>query len=204
MDREERFAAVIPAAGLSSRMGDFKPLLRFNGSTVIESAVSSALVHCDTAAVVLGKRARELRELLQSRFKERLIFAENPDYASTDMLTSVKIGIGALNKLESKIAGFFISPADMPCIPPTVYGALTAEFDCGKDEALIPVAGGRRGHPPLIASRLAPDILAYDGADGLRGFYRTVSVREIPIPDKGIHTDLDTPEDYRSAVVSIE
>ena len=202
MGGEKRFAAVIPAAGLSTRMGDFKPLLEFNGSTVIESAVSAALSCCDTAVIVLGKRSAELRELLQSRFKDRLIFAENPDYASTDMLTSVKIGIGELDWLSPNTAGFFSSPADMPCIAPKVYRTLIAGFDPAKDEALIPVTGGRRGHPPLVASRLIPDILAYSGKDGLRGFYRGISVREIPIADTGILTDLDTPEDYRAAVTT--
>lgn len=200
MGGEKRFAAVIPAAGLSTRMGDFKPLLEFNGSTVIESAVSAALSCCDTAVTVLGKRSAELRELLQSRFKDRLIFADNPDYASTDMLTSVKIGIGELDRLSPSIAGFFISPADMPCIAPKVYRKLITGFDPAKDEALIPVTDGRRGHPPLIASRLIPDILAYEGKDGLRGYYRCISVREIPIADKGTLTDLDTPEDYRASV----
>ena len=200
MSGEKRFAAVIPAAGLSSRMGDFKPLLEFNGSTVIESAVSGALSCCDTAVIVLGKRAAELRELLQSRFKDRLIFAENPGYASTDMLTSVKIGVSTLNRIEPGVAGFFITPADMPCIPPDVYRNIISEFDRARDGALIPVTGGRRGHPPLITSRLIPDILAYDGGDGLRGFYRGIPVREIPIADTGILTDLDTPEDYRAAV----
>lgn len=202
MGGEKRFAAVIPAAGLSTRMGDFKPLLEFNGSTVIESAVSAALSCCGTAVIVLGKRSAELRELLQSRLKGRLIFAENPDYASTDMLTSVKIGIGELDRLSPNIAGFFISPADMPRIAPKVYRTLIAGFDPAKDEALIPVTGGRRGHPPLIASRLIPDILAYSGTDGLRGFYRGINIREIPIADTGILTDLDTPEDYRAAVTT--
>ena len=202
MGGDNRFAAVIPAAGLSTRMGDFKPLLEFNGSTVIESAVSAALSCCGTAVIVLGKRSAELRKLLQSRFKDRLIFAENPDYASTDMLTSVKIGIGELDRLYPNIAGFFISPADMPRIAPEVYRTLIAGFDPAKDEALIPVTGGRRGHPPLIASRLIPDILAYSGTDGLRGFYRGINIREIPIADTGILTDLDTPEDYRAAVTT--
>lgn len=200
MGEKKRFAAVIPAAGLSSRMGDFKPLLEFNGSTVIESAVTGALSSCDTAVIVLGKRAAQLRELLQSRFKNRLIFAENPDYASTDMLASVKIGVRAIESIDSGYSGFFISPADMPCIPPEVYMGLITEFDRAKDEVLIPVTGGRRGHPPLIASKLIPDILAYNGTDGLRGYYHGASVREIPIADSGILTDLDTPEDYMAAL----
>lgn len=186
-----RIAAVVPAAGLSSRMGRFKPLLPFADGTVVEASVGNALSRAERAVVVLGKRGDELRELLFSRFGERLIFAVNPDYGSTDMFTSVKIGLRAIGECGA----FFITPADMPLISPTVYAALADAFT-ESDEVLLPVAGGRRGHPPLISARLIPEILAYDGADGLRGFYRGHKVREKSVDDNGVLTDLDTPSDY--------
>ena len=52
MEAEYRFGAVIPAAGLSSRMGAFKPLLPYGGGTVIESAIASVLPHADIAVAV--------------------------------------------------------------------------------------------------------------------------------------------------------
>lgn len=190
---KNRLAAVIPAAGMSSRMGAFKPLLPFGGETVIEASVGNALSAADKAAVVLGKRGGEIKELLLTRFRERLIFTENPDYASTDMLCSVRIALRALGDC----GGFFIAPADMPLLSPAVYRLLADSFT-DDDEILIPAVGGKRGHPPLIAARLIPAVLAYDGTDGLRGFYRTHRVREIPVADKGALTDIDTPVDYRT------
>ena len=186
-----RLAAIIPAAGLSSRMGTFKPLLSFGSQTVIEASVGNAVSAADHTVVVLGKRADEIRELLTARFGEKIRFAENPDYASTDMLTSVRIALA----LSEDCDAFFISPADMPMIPPSVYRKLARSF-CPDDEILIPVSGGRRGHPPLISARLIPAVLAYDGEDGLRGFYRGHKVREIDAEETGILKDLDTPEDY--------
>lgn len=186
--------AVIPAAGLSSRMGGFKPLLPFGSGTVIESTVDNALAHSDTVTVVLGKRSDELRGLLTKRFGDQLIFAENPDYASTDMFCSLQIGLRVLRECDA----FFIIPADMPMISNDVFEALIALFD-SSDEILIPVIDDRRGHPPLISSALIPHILAYGGEGGLRGFFDGCKVREIPVDDRGALTDLDTPEDYDKA-----
>ena len=193
MVNRSRLVAVIPAAGLSSRMGAFKPLLPFGCETMIEASVGNALTFADRAVVVLGKRGTEIKEILTARFADRLLFVENLDYAATDMLCSVRIALKAIGNCDA----FFITPADMPMISPAVYRLLEESFTEG-DEILVPVTEGKRGHPPLISSRLIPDILAYDGTDGLRGFYRMRKVRQIVASDTGILKDADTPEDYRT------
>ena len=195
MAAEYRFGAVIPAAGLSSRMGAFKPLLPYSGSTVIEATVASVIPYADAVAV-LGKRADELEALLSECFCGRLTTALNPDYAATDMLASVKIGLRAMGACDA----FFLLPADMPAIPSGVFEALTGAFD-GTAEAIYPVMNGRRGHPPLISARLIPEILAYEGGGGLRAILSGRRVKEIPVTDCGILTDLDTPADYEKATV---
>ena len=187
------FVAVIPAAGLSSRMGRFKPLLPFGDSTVIETSVGTALSYVDKAAVILGKRSEELSKLLSSRFSDKLILAENRDYETTDMLTSVKIGLCAIGACDA----CFILPADMPGVASDVYTALANAFD-KDDEVLIPVIGGRKGHPVLISSALIPRVIAYSGDMGLKGFFKECKVRYIPVDNKGIIIDLDTPEDYKN------
>lgn len=191
MAGEYRFGAVIPAAGLSSRMGAFKPLLPYEGATVIEAAIGLVLPYIDSAVAVLGKRADELRAVLGERFGESLTIACNPDYASTDMFVSVKIGLRAMGECDA----FFLLPADMPAIPSAVYEALINAYD-GTCDVIYPVVSGRRGHPPLISARLIPDILAYEGEGGLRAILRGCKTKEIRISDKGILLDLDTPQDY--------
>lgn len=190
----ESIGAVIPVAGNSSRMGCFKPLLPFGNSTVIETTVSHALAYADTAVAVLGNRGYELRDLLSKRFDNRIRFAYNRDYASTDMLASVKLGLRELPDCRA----FFLLPGDMPAIALEVFAVLTEAFR-DSDEILIPVVDGRRGHPPLISSLLIPEILAYEGGGGLQAVFRKHTVREIFVTDGGILTDLDTSEDYQKA-----
>lgn len=188
---EYRLSAVIPAAGLSSRMGRFKPLLPYADHTVIEAAVSSALPYVDTAVAVLGNRADDLRKVLSHRFGDKVISVVNPDYAATDMLTSVKIGLNAIENCDA----FFLLPADMPQIPGAVYRALIDAYG-GEKEALFPLFNGRRGHPPLIAGSLIPEILSYEGEGGLKAALKNCGAREVIVRDSGILVDLDTPADY--------
>lgn len=193
MDKQYRFGAVIPAAGLSSRMGAFKPLLPCGDSTVIETAIGSVFPYVSTAVAVVGHEGEKLRRMLSSRFSDRLTITTNPDYASTDMLRSVQLGLRALGECDA----FFLLPADMPLIKPSVYEALIAAFD-GRADVIYPVFHGRRGHPPLISYALAPAIMEYRGDGGLRAIFGSCAAKEIRISDSGVLTDLDTPQDYES------
>ncbi len=188
------FKAVVPAAGLSSRMGAFKPLLPAGGRTVIEAAVGSAEPYVERVAVTVGYRGDEVAAALCGRFGDKTAFARNPDYALTDMLRSVQLGLKELGECDA----FFLLPADMPLIPASVYEALIAAFDDSAD-VIYPVFNGRRGHPPLIHARLIPDILDYEGDGGLRAILSGRKIKEVEIPHEGILTDLDTPEDYERA-----
>ena len=193
MRRILRLGAVIPAAGLSSRMGKFKPLLRCRNSTVIETAIGSVLPYVSSAVAVVGYQGEKLGQVLTSRFGDRLTIITNPEYASTDMLRSVQLGIRALDECDA----FFLLPADMPLIEPPVYQAMIAAFDASA-EVFYPVYDGKRGHPPLISCALAPAILDYRGDGGLRAILSSRAVKEVRIADEGILVDMDTPEDYEN------
>jgi len=193
----DRLLGLIPAAGLSSRMGAFKPLLPFGGGTVIEAAVSS-LLEGGAAAVTLvtGHRAAEIESVLGAAFPGRVRFVRNPDYAATDMLRSVQLGCGALPPCE----GFFLLPGDMPAVRPETLRTLAARRPKAGPYILFPVLEGRRLHPPLISGDLIPDILAFRGEGGLRAFWATreEAVGTVAVTDAGGLWDLDTPEDYKS------
>lgn len=152
-----RIGGLIPAAGLSSRMGDFRPLMPLRGKTPIENTIDSLLL-CGTApnVVVLGRRGRELEAILKSRYiGDGVITVFNPDYAATDMLTSVKLGLDALPECRA----FFLLPdgyyyVDRTDVPgennvnivmddTPVYARETVEYIgepigmvCGPDEAV--------------------------------------------------------------------
>lgn len=198
MDTEDlRFKAIVPAAGLSSRMGAFKPLLPYGDSTVIECAVQSALSCADEVIVVLGKRAEEVEKALR-HFGDRVITVRNPQYDVSDMLRSVQIGLAEIAE-RGECDGFFLLPGDMPAIAPMTFKVLCGAFDSQR-RVIYPIIGGRRGHPPLLHASLIPEILAYVGDGGLREILRRYPAYEVAVSDSGILIDLDTPKDYVGTV----
>lgn len=193
---------LILAAGLSSRMGDFKPLLPLRGKTLIENAADCVLNGGAAAiTVVTGFRGDEISDLLRRRYGEKVQIVQNPDYDKTDMLRSVQIGCRAM----PPCGAFFLLPGDMPAIRQETFRRLLDAWN-GDLRAVFPALDGRRKHPPLIDRRLIPDILAYQGEDGLRGFWRRHEdwIRTVPVDDRGVQLDVDTPEDYRNCLQQFE
>ena len=187
---------LILAAGLSSRMGEFKPLLPLRGRTLIENAADSVFAGgAASVTVVVGYRGEELSALLRARYGERVHIAWNPDYAGTDMLRSIRIGCQALPPCD----GFFLLPGDMPAVRQETFRRLAAAWPTEPPGVIFPTLDGCRKHPPLIDFRLVPELLAYDGEGGLRELWRRHEewVRAVPVDDEGVRIDLDTQTDYR-------
>ena len=195
MDSKPRFGAVIPAAGMSSRMKSFKPLLPFRDSTVIECTVEAVLRVVSRAVVVLGNQADAVERVLKIRFGDRLTIVRNPDYRTTDMLRSVQIGLDALQECDA----FFLLPGDMPAVGSDTLKTLMQAFD-GRHMVIFPTCNHRKGHPPLIHSSLISAIRNYRGEGGLRAVFRDVPQLSIELSDMGITADLDTPKDYAEII----
>lgn len=191
-----RIGGLILAAGLSSRMGDFKPLMPLRDKTLIENSIDSMLL-CGISpiVVVLGYRAQEVETILNSRyFSGTLTLAYNHEFATTDMLTSIKVGLDAMPPCDA----FFLLPGDMPVIAKETYLALARFQSDTAPHIVFPTLEGYRKHPPLIDSRFIPEILQYDGPEGLRGFWKlhTDGIDTVPVDDLGCWTDLDTFAQY--------
>jgi len=190
-----RLNGLVLAAGLSSRMGAFKPLMRIGEKTLIEHSVVS-LLHCaGSVTVVLGCRAGDVRAVLSGAFPpERVNFALNPAYETTDMLFSVKAGIPKVADCDA----FFLLPGDMPAVDAGTLAALAAALANTAAAVAIPIMEGRRKHPPLIRACCRKDILSYDGEGGLRAIWRGYGdrVAEVPVDDRGCLLDADTMDDF--------
>jgi len=188
-EKKNNTCAVLTAAGCSSRMGDFKPLLPFGNSFIAASCVDRLRrAGVSEIIVVIGHRSGELRAALESR---SVCFSENPDYRTTEMFDSLKRGLASVSRDCKKIV---VQPIDLPAILPQTIAALLRE----DGQAVRPTYHGKSGHPIVLDASILPQILAYGGGDGLRGALRApgISVRELPVEDEGVLLDADTNEDY--------
>lgn len=191
MAATENFAAVIVAAGLSKRMGTFKPLLPYRGGTLLNAAVSCfSRAGIENVYAVLGHRADEAMSALNGTGAKTVI---NAGVTAGGMLESVKLGIAALNP---DIEAFFLMPGDMPALRHITAIEMMRSFS--GEPVIYPSFEGQRGHPPLISRECFGHILAYEGENGLLGALSAyeASSKIIEFPDRGIVLDADTPEDY--------
>ena len=180
---------VITAAGLSSRMGAFKPLLELNGlPMIVHTVLSMKNAGVDPICVVVGFRGDELRPVLEPL---RVLIAENPDPVRTDMLASVRLGLERIERCEA----FFLLPADMPLIAPHVFRDVQAAAAEANAAYAVATVKGKRAHPALIGKACYRRILEYRGKDGLRGALEGVPVTEAETGDAAMNRDADRPED---------
>lgn len=183
--------AVIVAAGMSSRMGDFKPLLTI-GTISIAQRVVATLQQGGAGQIVMvtGYNATALERHLAG---QGIVFLRNEHYETTNMFDSAAIG---LSYMRDKADRVLFTPVDIPLFTAATVSAL---LESGEKLA-VPVCGEETGHPILISSDLIDSILSYSGGDGLRGALEKCGtpVARIPVADRGILHDADTPEDYQS------
>jgi molybdenum cofactor cytidylyltransferase len=186
-------AAVIVAAGLSSRMGAFKPLLSLGGETIITKSIKTLQsAGIEIIVVVTGYRANELEEHLSAYGVE---FVRNEHYAETDMFFSASLG---LERVLSRCDRVLFLPADSPLfLRESLYAMFVHQDETGS-EVVIPTCLGRGGHPLLMNSSVLPELLLYSGGDGMRGAISSLnlSVSRLELDDKGLIMDADSPEDY--------
>jgi len=184
-----RVAGLVAAAGLSSRMGSFKPLMTLGGETVIRRVTSTLLSSGAGCVVIVTGHMGESIERNVSDL--RAVCIKNPDYEKTQMLDSVKLG---LHYLMDKCDCVLFTPGDIPLFSKETAISLLE----GGGKLACPHKGGRDGHPILIDSELIPAILAYSGPDGLRGAVASLekTIIRIEIEDSCAFLDADTPEDF--------
>jgi len=181
--------AVIAAAGLSSRMGDFKPMLQIGSITIIKRIILTfQQAGVDTVIVVTGNQAERLERHLA---KMNVICLRNEDYAHSQMLDSVKIGLACAAEICDRV---LFTPVDVPLFTAETVAALMAE----PEPVVVPVCAGIDGHPIVLDGDTMAFIGGYGGEGGLRGAIQAsgAAVRRLEVADRGILFDADTPEDY--------
>ena len=206
------YDGLITAAGRSSRMGDFKPLMELGGRPailrILDRFSEAGVRH---TVVVTGRQAEDLKAAVRREWDEsRVSFVHNEGYETNQMFDSVKMGRSALwaraEETGSAPDGLFFTPVDVPA-----FSGITMELEkqtCREESVLAakPVCGGREGHPLLIDCSAVPRILAHDGTMGLKGALKGLgdAVCSVDTPDKGSVMDTDTPEDFLRVMKYLE
>jgi molybdenum cofactor cytidylyltransferase len=184
--------AIILAAGYSSRMDAFKPLLDLGGRPVVTRIVETCRqAGIDEVIVVAGYRKELIIPVIEG-VGARAVVNERYDEG---MFSSVIAGISAM---EHGPQGFIVLPADIPLVRAATIRSLVSRFMGGQHRVLVPSFRGSKGHPPLISAELMAVITGYEGENGLKGALEKLESEtvEVEVPDRNILFDVDNPADY--------
>jgi xanthine dehydrogenase accessory factor len=186
-------AAILLAAGISSRMGEPKPLVQLAGRPLLVHALE-ALRHSDVSeiVVVLGAEADRVRREIALDGTRTIV---NPDYAE-GMSTSIRAGVRAA---APEGEAFLIVLGDQPLVSVATINALVARSEATGARILVPTYCGVRGNPVLLHRSLSKDIDTIHGDVGCRDVVNghADEIVEVSVDDPGILIDVDTPEEVR-------
>ncbi|HKA81024.1 MAG TPA: molybdopterin-binding/glycosyltransferase family 2 protein [Xanthobacteraceae bacterium] len=199
---ERRIAAVVLAAGRSTRMGGPNKLLaEIAQRPLVRIAVEEALASRAKPVIVVTGHQREHVEKVLAGLPVRLV--HNPDFAQ-GLGTSLKAGIAAV---PADADGAIVCLGDMPQVDAVLIDRLVGAFDPDRGAlVVVPTFEGKRGNPVLWSRRFFPDLTAIEGDVGARhliGRYGEAVV-EVPVEGKAALTDIDTPEALLGVKAEIE
>jgi molybdenum cofactor cytidylyltransferase len=196
-DGNRKVAAVILAAGRSTRMGGPNKLLaELGGKTLVRIVAEQALASkASDVIVVTGHQAAEVEKSLQGL---KLKFVRNPDFAE-GLASSVKTGIAAVPEAADAAV---VCLGDMPLIDAHLIDRLIAAFAPDRGGLIaLPVSDGRRGNPVLWSRRFFSELMTLDGDIGARHLIAKhgEAVAEVPVEGHGAFLDIDTPQALEAA-----
>lgn len=196
-------SALVPAAGMSTRVGRNKLLLPFKGKSLIGHAVDTLLASTvDEIIVVLGHEADEVRAAIG---RKRVRFVENPDYQQ-GLRTSVHAGFAAVPVNTTAI---MIYLADQPLLEAREVDFLVRAFaEAGKTDKniVVPLFRGQRGNPVIVSSSYQNAILAMTDETGCRRVIKQNPDHVLTVEMETDHVvrDIDTLEAYERLVAEAQ
>ena len=177
-------AAIILAAGASTRLGQPKQLAALNGEPLLARAVRIAQqAGCSPVLVVLGAEADRIRTACPL---SNVTVVLN-EHWHEGMASSIRTGIEALRNHDNEhsLSGVILMTCDQPAVTPSHLRALTASGEITASEY-----AGRRGVPAYFPASSFPALIQLSGDTGARDLLRDAHAITLPLGE----LDIDTPE----------
>lgn len=194
----QRIAAIVPAAGLGSRLGGPKLTLPLGGSTVLERVVRGLVEGGANPVLVVAPPAdRPWTDELIACARRAGGTITSLNHATPDMKATVAFGIGVIPQTP-ETAGVLIAPGDSVGVAPRLVRAMIEQFHHDREKIIIPTYQQKRGHPlllPLSIAFLIADLTEDRGIDSLVRRFED-RVIELAWSEGATIADIDTPEDY--------
>jgi molybdenum cofactor cytidylyltransferase len=192
-------AAVILAAGNSSRMGKPKALLTINDTTFLNSILSRVRISkYRNIIVVLGQHHELIKKSILSKGAYDVIRNQHPEQGQ---LSSLQL---ALHCIKEDMIGALVVLVDHPMVSEKTYQLISKMASKQPDSIIVPTFAGRKGHPVYFSRKFFDALLEAPLDQGARYVVTNnkSDVIYVPVNDAGIITDIDTPEQYVQARIN--
>ncbi|OPX26132.1 MAG: hypothetical protein B1H05_02820 [Candidatus Cloacimonas sp. 4484_140] len=189
---------LILAAGYSSRMGDFKPLVLYNKKPFIEHIINKLAAVCDEILIVTGFNGYVLEDNVKEIYNgkpilKKIDFINNKDFIK-GMFSSVQIGLKELFPEMQKDDYVMLHLVDQPHISEVVYEKLAHEAHNFARKVILPSYEKKAGHPIILSRYIVEKIINAPVSDNLRDVLRKFhdEISYIEILDESIVQDVNT------------
>lgn len=195
-------AAVVLAAGGSTRMGRPKPLLPVGDTNYLGRILRTLAAVPVARFVVVGSRAEQVAEAAR-RLDPACSVVVNDDWRR-GMLSSLQLAIGELQRIGNFTA-LLLCPVDTPGFRATTAGALLEAAGHGAP-IVVPRHGGRHGHPVLFADSVWGELLRAPADQGARAVVESHrhDLLDVDVDDPWVLCDADTPEAHARLRAGLE
>ncbi len=191
---ELRCAAVILAAGASTRLGQAKQLIVLDGESLLRRTARLAVeAGCSKVVIVLGFDPDRMLPELNALPVEVIL---NPQWQE-GMGSSLRRGIETITRSEPQPNAVLVLVCDQPRLAPGHLRALLARY---RESMLLgriiaSVYAQRPGVPAIFPEHLFPDLLGSSGDRGARDLIRVHAAEVQGVPWLEGETDIDTVAD---------
>jgi molybdenum cofactor cytidylyltransferase len=189
------FAGVVLAAGSSTRMGQDKALLPWQGETFLASAIRALQPVTELVIVVAGENEPSLAPIVNAyaAFLVRNRFPEQGQFSSLQK--------GVEEVLNHGRDAAIVTLVDRPAPGLQTIQQLKDEF-LNADEniwAVVPELNGKHGHPIVIGREMIDAFLRAPITSNARDVEHAHQnhIRYVPVTDPYVTLNVDTPEDFQ-------
>jgi molybdenum cofactor cytidylyltransferase len=197
----QHVAAILLAAGGSSRMGSPKQLLTYQGQTLLRRAAETAIAaKCDPVVVVIGAEAERMRQELVGL---SVHIAVNSGW-ERGIGSSIRVGVQSVLDCSPAVSSTFILLCDQPFVTAATLQRLRDAQLREKRPVCVSTYHNTIGPPVLARQDTFPQLLTLPDSVGAKALWLgdPNAVSKVDCEEAAI--DLDTPEDYQRIIVARE
>jgi CTP:molybdopterin cytidylyltransferase MocA len=184
-------AAIIVAAGASTRLGQPKQLVRIDGEPLLQRAIRCAQqAGVSPVFVVLGADRELIRNAIDFGAAS-IVVSENWEEG---LSSSIRAGVQA----AEGSAGLLLMTCDQPRVTAEHLRAMIEKFE-GRPEPVLVAStyAGVRGTPAIFPREAEGALLALRGDRGAHVLLQQSPWPVISLPLEGGEIDIDTPDDLK-------